>query len=67
MGNVMINGMKILIDESINLQDLLIKEGYTGEAFAVAINNDFVSRTIYSTVIVSDGDCLDIVMPMQGG
>lgn len=35
--------------------------------FAVALNGDFVGRADYDTTLVSNGDSLDVLQPIQGG
>ncbi|MFT6249140.1 MAG: sulfur carrier protein [Cognaticolwellia sp.] len=35
--------------------------------FAVALNGDFVGKTDYDTVMVKNGDSLDVLLPIQGG
>lgn len=35
--------------------------------FAVAINGDFVPRTLYAAQPLSDGDRIDVVQPVAGG
>lgn len=37
------------------------------QAFAVALNGEFVPRTQYAEVILNEGDALDIVTPVGGG
>lgn len=64
----MVNGQKIILDDdSRTLSGLLQQLGYCGDAFAVALNGDFVARTTYGEVALGEGDRLDIVAPMVGG
>ena len=35
--------------------------------FAVALNGDFVGKTDYDTIMVKNGDSLDVLLPIQGG
>jgi sulfur carrier protein len=35
--------------------------------FAVAVNGDFVGKSDYDTTMVSNGDSLDVLQPIQGG
>jgi sulfur carrier protein len=35
--------------------------------FAVALNGDFVGKSDYDTTMISNGDSLDVLMPIQGG
>ena len=49
------------------VKDLLKQHQEAGVHFAVAINQQFVPRSAYQTTPLSDGDCVDIIVPMQGG
>jgi sulfur carrier protein len=35
--------------------------------FAVALNGDFIGKTDYDTVMVKNGDSIDVLLPIQGG
>ncbi|NVJ68574.1 MAG: sulfur carrier protein ThiS [Gammaproteobacteria bacterium] len=35
--------------------------------FAVAVNMEFVPRSIYSEILLRENDRVEIVLPMQGG
>ena len=37
------------------------------QTFAIALNGEFVPRTQYAEVTLSEGDALDIVSPVGGG
>ena len=37
------------------------------QTFAVALNSDFVSRNDYANTPIKAGDCLDVILPIQGG
>ena len=50
-----------------SLQDLLSQNDFTDLHFAVAINNQFIPRTAYSSTLLAEGDRVDIITPMQGG
>lgn len=41
--------------------------GFTGPAFATALNGQFVSRDARAQTRLKDGDRLEVLMPMQGG
>ena len=62
-----INGESVNAQEGATLDQVLQQLGYSGEAFAVACNGDFVPRTAYGETRLSAGDCLDIVAPVVGG
>lgn len=53
--------------KSQSLQDFLLHKNYIDLHFASAINNQFIPRTAYSTTLLSEGDRVDIIVPMQGG
>lgn len=35
--------------------------------FAIALNGEFVARESYQTIVLNDGDEIDIVRPVGGG
>lgn len=53
--------------KSQSLQEFLLHKNHIDLHFAIAINNQFIPRTAYSTTLLSEGDRLDIIVPMQGG
>ncbi|BDX08640.1 sulfur carrier protein ThiS [Planctobacterium marinum] len=60
------NGEQVLI-ESQQLADFLLSRVDPNQAFAVALNGDFVAKQNYATITLSEGDELDVLIPMQGG
>jgi sulfur carrier protein len=63
-----LNGTQQLYDlEQLDLISWLAAAGYRDGFFAVAINHEFIPRSLYHTVILKDGDEVDVVVPMQGG
>ena len=67
MITIYLNSKKISCSPSSNLYEVLYQEGYQSGYFAVAVNRQFVSRSSWSTVILNEGDQIDLVSPMQGG
>lgn len=65
--NIYINSKMILIDASISLLEVLDNNGYTSGNFAIAVNRVFVPRGQYANTQMSDGDEIEVVVPMQGG
>ncbi|NKB47483.1 MAG: sulfur carrier protein ThiS [Legionellales bacterium] len=63
---VTLNGECITL-ASQTLSTALTHWGYTIGTCAVALNGDFISHTQYANVQLTDGDSLQIVIPMQGG
>ncbi len=46
----------------------LLAQYYPGEhAFAICLNQTFVPKSQYQNTILSDGDKIDLIHPMQGG
>ncbi|MBU0677120.1 MAG: sulfur carrier protein ThiS [Verrucomicrobia bacterium] len=64
---VSVNGEQKDITEQRDLRDLLQELGYDTACVAVAINRAFVPKSLYNTTLVSDGDAIDVLSPMQGG
>lgn len=67
MISIYLNSTKISCSPSAKLDEVLNAQGYQSGYFAVAVNRQFISRTSYSSVVLNDGDQIDIVTPMQGG
>ena len=49
------------------LAEALAELGYAGRIVATAVNGDFVPARKRAEVILSDGDRIEVVAPMQGG
>ena len=65
--------MKITINgearevSATTLGSVLEELGYGGAIVATALNGTFLPRSQRCEATLSDGDCLEIVAPMQGG
>ena len=64
---VTINGRELELPQSISLQAYLEEKGLYGRRLAVAHNANVVPRDEYSSVVIEDGDTLEIVRPVGGG
>lgn len=65
---IILNGKAQIVElENSDLVSWLHVAGYRDEFFAVAVNHEFIPRSLYHTVILKDGDAVDVVVPMQGG
>lgn len=53
--------------KSQSLQEFLLHKNHIDSHFAIAINNLFIPRTAYKKILLSDGDRVDMIVPMQGG
>ncbi|MEP6065907.1 MAG: sulfur carrier protein ThiS [Paracoccaceae bacterium] len=49
------------------LADLLTAEGFGGTKAATAVNGVFVPALARVDHTLSDGDCIEVLAPMQGG
>ena len=65
--------MQVIINASptatacVTLSELLSELGYEGKTVATAVDGVFVARALRSSTILSEGMCIDIVAPVQGG
>ncbi|MEW5250550.1 sulfur carrier protein ThiS [Microbulbifer discodermiae] len=67
MSEIQINGQRHRLENCKTLERALEQAGFTGEAFAVAVNGEFVPRGQYAQIQLEGGDCLDVVAPVVGG
>ena len=65
--NIILNGKQQTLEPESTLQDLLETKGYADKIVAVAVNQNFVPKSNYDAHIITDGDTIEIVAPMQGG
>lgn len=64
--NILVNAHAHAVT-SIALDDILAELGFTGAAFATALNGTFISRDERATTQLTPGDRLEVLTPMQGG
>lgn len=65
---LIVNGThKTFEKDELHIADVLEAEGMSGLMVAVAHNNVVVPKAQWQCTILSDGDVLEIVAPMQGG
>lgn len=64
---ITVNGESRMMDRETSIADVLNQMGYAQTSVAVALNGDFVPRSVYGNTQIRDGDTLEIVAPMQGG
>ena len=67
MIGLMVNGERRSVADGILLADALALWGYGCGQIAVAVNGEFVARAEYGGRRLRNGDCLDVVAPVQGG
>lgn len=67
MITIRLNEQECMLEKGHSLEEILVREGYASPYVAVAVNKQFVPRTEYVNTFLKDGDCVEIVSPMQGG
>ncbi|TDF41761.1 sulfur carrier protein ThiS [Alteromonadaceae bacterium M269] len=55
------------VTQASNLQELVKRLGYGESKIAAAFNGSFVPHSQYINTLLSEGDDIEIVAPMQGG
>ncbi|MRX27993.1 sulfur carrier protein ThiS [Kangiella sp. HZ709] len=68
---LMLNDKAIEVESNITISQLIdwlrIDNGFSDTNFAIAVNMEFVPRSIYSESVLQENDKVEIVLPMQGG
>jgi sulfur carrier protein len=65
--------MKIIVNgethdvQSQTLEEILIALGHGNGKVATAVNEEFCPASLRSTVLIKEGDRIEIVAPRQGG
>jgi sulfur carrier protein len=67
MINVYLNNKIHQIESCQSLYDFLIQNAQFEQQFAVTINNKLIARRDFKTTFLQLNDCVDILVPMQGG
>lgn len=67
MIQISLNNQPQTLAPNTRLSDALITWGFSNSKIAVAINQEFVSRSAYAERILMQGDQIDIVKPVGGG
>ena len=66
--NILINGnLKQLDSENVTISALIMTLNLTGKRLAIEKNAEIVPRSQFDTVILRDGDKLEIVGAVGGG
>lgn len=68
---LIVNEERFEVEDNQNINQFIEwykEQGYlTQENFALAINMEFIPRSVYTETTLKDGDKVEIVFPMQGG
>lgn len=64
---IILNGIEKPLKEAMSIIALLEDEGFADKLVAIAVNGAFVPKSDHARTILSEGDRVEIVAPMQGG
>jgi len=64
---VMVNGEKFSCQEGISLKELVEQRGHDVRQIAVERNEKIISKELYGSTILKEGDVVEIVTFMGGG
>lgn len=67
MINVIVNGQKRVFANVLRLDQFLIDLGISPDFVAVGYNGEVIPKEQYPSIILSDGDVLELVHPVGGG
>ncbi len=67
MMKIQLNGEDKSLNANSNLYEAIEQWQLSGQNFAVAINEQFIPKSAYNSTQLSDGDRIELVVPMQGG
>jgi thiamine biosynthesis protein ThiS len=67
MITVFLNNKSHTVETGKTLYDFLVQHHQLKEYVAVTINNHLVVRRDFTTTLLKPNDCIDILIPMQGG
>lgn len=67
MITVFLNNKTYTIEAGLSLYDFLIQNRQLNECVAVIVNNSLVVRSDLKKTFLQSNDCVDILLPMQGG
>ncbi len=64
---ILVNGKSYYANEKICVKDIVRELGYEAQAVAVVINGSHVPKSSWPERELLEGQCLELVSPMQGG
>ena len=67
MMTVSVNNQRQSLPQPCSVSEALGLLGYQGAKIAVAVNSIFVPRSEYASYQLCDDDCIDVLIPVQGG
>lgn len=67
MINIKVNGEQINLNTPISLIEFLDSQNINTQFIAIAYNQEVIAKEDYASIILSNGDSLEIVKPVGGG
>ncbi len=67
MIDLTVNGKPRPIEESVDLETYLLSFGLNFQFVAVGYNGEVVKKESFASLMLKDGDVLEIVRPVGGG
>jgi len=67
---IYINGEPHIVESQSTITQALaryLSSEQLGMSFAIACNGDFIEKALYAHTLLSDGDTIDVLFPIQGG
>lgn len=64
---IYLNDQPITLNTKITLAALLQQKEVFAEHIAVAINQRFIPKPLFTQTTLQEGDKIDLIVPMQGG
>lgn len=64
---IIINGEQTEINDGTTVAELICEKGFRPNYIAVELNGEILKKDLYSSVILKDGDKLEVVSFVGGG
>lgn len=64
---IYLNEQPLSLGVPCTLQEMLEQTERITDHMAIAVNHQFVPKLLFSSVILHEGDRVDLIVPMQGG
>lgn len=64
---IQVNGKKMSLDESISLEELVKRMDHDKRRIAAEVNLEIIDKEHYGSVMLKEGDIVEIVSFMGGG
>jgi len=64
---ITVNGQAMEVADALTVAELLERLAVTQKYTAIAVNRDVTPRNQYTTLVLREGDKIEIVRPMGGG